>query len=87
MVDSAPQWEAVLRRQKEKNQADPNNRRSRHRSRSYVLPLYALIHKLRTFSSMRIPGHIGLSLLRSSKVIQLYDDYPTICLSYLLCLL
>nr|KAF6440425.1 erythrocyte membrane protein band 4.1 like 4A [Rousettus aegyptiacus] len=34
MVDSAPQWEAVLRRQKEKNQADPNNRRSRHRSRS-----------------------------------------------------
>lgn len=36
MVDSGPQWEAVLRRQKEKNQADPNNRRSRHRSRSYV---------------------------------------------------
>ncbi|XP_061045500.1 band 4.1-like protein 4A isoform X1 [Eubalaena glacialis] len=34
MVDSAPQWEAVLRRQKEKNQADLNNRRSRHRSRS-----------------------------------------------------
>ncbi|XP_045053546.2 band 4.1-like protein 4A isoform X3 [Desmodus rotundus] len=34
MVDSAPQWEAVLRRQKEKTQADPNNRRSRHRSRS-----------------------------------------------------
>uniref|UniRef100_A0A8C4M8H1 Band 4.1-like protein 4A n=1 Tax=Equus asinus asinus TaxID=83772 RepID=A0A8C4M8H1_EQUAS len=34
MVDSAPQWEAVLRRQKEKNQADSNNRRSRHRSRS-----------------------------------------------------
>ncbi|XP_018119858.1 band 4.1-like protein 4A isoform X1 [Xenopus laevis] len=34
MVDSAPQWEAVLRRQKEKNQADPNSRRSRHRSRS-----------------------------------------------------
>ncbi|XP_011844798.1 PREDICTED: band 4.1-like protein 4A [Mandrillus leucophaeus] len=34
MIDSAPQWEAVLRRQKEKNQADPNNRRSRHRSRS-----------------------------------------------------
>lgn len=34
MVDSAPQWEAVLRRQKEKNQADPNFRRSRHRSRS-----------------------------------------------------
>ncbi|XP_008583270.1 PREDICTED: band 4.1-like protein 4A [Galeopterus variegatus] len=34
MVDSAPQWEAVLRRQKEKNQVDPNNRRSRHRSRS-----------------------------------------------------
>ncbi|XP_049728139.1 band 4.1-like protein 4A isoform X2 [Elephas maximus indicus] len=34
MVDSAAQWEAVLRRQKEKNQADPNNRRSRHRSRS-----------------------------------------------------
>ncbi|KAM4875720.1 band 4.1-like protein 4A isoform 2-T13 [Thomomys bottae] len=34
MVDSAPQWEAVLRRQKEKNQGDPNNRRSRHRSRS-----------------------------------------------------
>ncbi|XP_055292687.1 band 4.1-like protein 4A isoform X2 [Moschus berezovskii] len=34
MVDSAPQWEAVLRRQKEKSQADPNSRRSRHRSRS-----------------------------------------------------
>ncbi|XP_053557517.1 band 4.1-like protein 4A isoform X2 [Bombina bombina] len=34
MVDSAPQWEAVLRRQKEKSQADPNFRRSRHRSRS-----------------------------------------------------
>uniref|UniRef100_H0WS90 Band 4.1-like protein 4A n=1 Tax=Otolemur garnettii TaxID=30611 RepID=H0WS90_OTOGA len=34
MVDSGPQWEAVLRRQKEKNQADTNNRRSRHRSRS-----------------------------------------------------
>ncbi|XP_055995074.1 band 4.1-like protein 4A [Sorex fumeus] len=34
LVDSAPQWEAVLRRQKEKIQADPNNRRSRHRSRS-----------------------------------------------------
>ncbi|XP_019465765.1 band 4.1-like protein 4A [Meleagris gallopavo] len=34
MVDSAPQWEAVLRRQKEKSQADPSYRRSRHRSRS-----------------------------------------------------
>nr|XP_006012878.1 PREDICTED: band 4.1-like protein 4A [Latimeria chalumnae] len=34
MVDSAPQWEAVLRRQKERTQADPNYRRSRHRSRS-----------------------------------------------------
>uniref|UniRef100_A0A8C5LV68 Erythrocyte membrane protein band 4.1-like 4A n=1 Tax=Leptobrachium leishanense TaxID=445787 RepID=A0A8C5LV68_9ANUR len=34
MVDSAPQWEAVLRRQKEKNQTDPNHRKSRHRSRS-----------------------------------------------------
>nr|XP_008246624.1 band 4.1-like protein 4A isoform X1 [Oryctolagus cuniculus] len=34
MIDSAPQWEAVLRRQKEKNQVDPTNRRSRHRSRS-----------------------------------------------------
>ncbi|XP_072848564.2 band 4.1-like protein 4A isoform X1 [Pogona vitticeps] len=34
MVDSAPQWEAVLRRQKEKNQTDPNHRRSKHRSRS-----------------------------------------------------
>ncbi|XP_016080419.1 PREDICTED: band 4.1-like protein 4A [Miniopterus natalensis] len=34
LVDSAPQWEAVLRRQKEKSQADPSNRRSRHRSRS-----------------------------------------------------
>ncbi|XP_017928373.1 band 4.1-like protein 4A isoform X3 [Manacus vitellinus] len=34
MVDSAPQWEAVLRRQKGKTQADPNYRRSRHRSRS-----------------------------------------------------
>uniref|UniRef100_A0A8D0FWR6 Erythrocyte membrane protein band 4.1-like 4A n=1 Tax=Strix occidentalis caurina TaxID=311401 RepID=A0A8D0FWR6_STROC len=41
MVDSAPQWEAVLRRQKEKNQADPNYRRSRHRSRSYVTLLVA----------------------------------------------
>ncbi|MEJ1286360.1 erythrocyte membrane protein band 4.1 like 4a [Cricetulus griseus] len=37
MVDSAPQWEAVLRRQKEKTQVDPNNRRSRHRSRSKEL--------------------------------------------------
>ncbi|NXD46463.1 E41LA protein, partial [Copsychus sechellarum] len=34
MVDSAPQWEAVLRRQKGKTPADPNYRRSRHRSRS-----------------------------------------------------
>ncbi|XP_060765174.1 band 4.1-like protein 4 isoform X3 [Neoarius graeffei] len=34
MVDSGPQWEAVLRRQKEKNLNDPNHRRSRHRSRS-----------------------------------------------------
>ncbi|XP_030898663.1 band 4.1-like protein 4A isoform X2 [Melopsittacus undulatus] len=34
MIDSAPQWEAVLRRQKEKKQADPTYRRSRHRSRS-----------------------------------------------------
>ncbi|XP_058022106.1 band 4.1-like protein 4A [Ahaetulla prasina] len=34
MVDSAPQWEAVLRRQKEKNQTEPTYRRSRHRSRS-----------------------------------------------------
>ncbi|XP_057286835.1 band 4.1-like protein 4A isoform X2 [Pezoporus wallicus] len=34
MVDSAPQWEAVLQQQKEKNQADPTYRRSRHRSRS-----------------------------------------------------
>ncbi|XP_065519224.1 band 4.1-like protein 4A isoform X2 [Lathamus discolor] len=34
MVDSAPQWEAVLRREKEKNPADPTYRRSRHRSRS-----------------------------------------------------
>ncbi|RMB92842.1 hypothetical protein DUI87_30736 [Hirundo rustica rustica] len=34
MVDLAPQWEAVLRRQKGKTQADPNYRRSRHRSRS-----------------------------------------------------
>ncbi|XP_062828259.1 band 4.1-like protein 4A isoform X5 [Anolis carolinensis] len=34
MVDSAPQWEAVLRRQKEKSQSDPNHRRSKHRSRS-----------------------------------------------------
>ncbi|XP_055481677.1 band 4.1-like protein 4A [Psammomys obesus] len=43
MVDSAPQWEAVLRRQKEKNQVDPNNRRSRHRSRSYVGSFPALL--------------------------------------------
>ncbi|XP_021334781.1 band 4.1-like protein 4 isoform X2 [Danio rerio] len=34
MVDSAPQWEVVLRRQKEKTPNDPNQRRSRHRSRS-----------------------------------------------------
>ncbi|XP_053542905.1 band 4.1-like protein 4 isoform X6 [Ictalurus punctatus] len=34
MVDSGPQWEAVLRRQKEKNPNDPNHRRSRQRSRS-----------------------------------------------------
>uniref|UniRef100_A0A8C7CT81 Erythrocyte membrane protein band 4.1 like 4A n=1 Tax=Oncorhynchus kisutch TaxID=8019 RepID=A0A8C7CT81_ONCKI len=34
MVDSGPQWEAVLCRQKEKSQNDPNHRRSRHRSRS-----------------------------------------------------
>ncbi|XP_058877654.1 band 4.1-like protein 4A isoform X3 [Acipenser ruthenus] len=34
MVDSAPQWEAVLRQQKERSQNDPNYRRSRHRSRS-----------------------------------------------------
>ncbi|XP_062870060.1 band 4.1-like protein 4 [Trichomycterus rosablanca] len=34
MVDSGPQWEAVQRRQKEKNPNDPNHRRSRHRSRS-----------------------------------------------------
>ncbi|XP_073685710.1 band 4.1-like protein 4 [Garra rufa] len=34
MVDSAPQWEVVLRRQKEKTPNDPNHRRSRHRSRS-----------------------------------------------------
>lgn len=85
MVDSAPQWEAVLRRQKEKNQADPNNRRSRHRSRSYVLPLYAWIEKLRTFGSMWILGHIGLSLLRSSKVVQVYHDHASICLPYLFC--
>uniref|UniRef100_A0A9J7YK42 Erythrocyte membrane protein band 4.1-like 4A n=1 Tax=Cyprinus carpio carpio TaxID=630221 RepID=A0A9J7YK42_CYPCA len=35
MVDSGPQFEVVLRRQKEKNPNDPNHRRSRHRSRSY----------------------------------------------------
>ncbi|XP_045078461.1 band 4.1-like protein 4 isoform X1 [Coregonus clupeaformis] len=34
MVDSGPQWEAVLCRQKERSQKDPNHRRSRHRSRS-----------------------------------------------------
>ncbi|XP_072453532.1 band 4.1-like protein 4A isoform X2 [Notamacropus eugenii] len=34
MIDSVPQWEAALRHQKEKNEANPNNRRSRHRSRS-----------------------------------------------------
>ncbi|XP_072439790.1 band 4.1-like protein 4 isoform X2 [Chiloscyllium punctatum] len=34
MVDSAPQWEQVLRRQKERSMTDPNNRRSKHRSRS-----------------------------------------------------
>ncbi|MGH0163940.1 UNVERIFIED_CONTAM: hypothetical protein FKN15_046036 [Acipenser sinensis] len=37
MVDSAPQWEAVLRQQKERSQNDPNYRRSRHRSRSKEL--------------------------------------------------
>uniref|UniRef100_A0AAR2K3W0 Erythrocyte membrane protein band 4.1-like 4A n=1 Tax=Pygocentrus nattereri TaxID=42514 RepID=A0AAR2K3W0_PYGNA len=41
MVDSGPQWEAVLRRQKEKTPNDPNHRRSRHRSRSLV-PLIRL---------------------------------------------
>ncbi|XP_057177382.1 band 4.1-like protein 4 isoform X1 [Triplophysa rosa] len=34
MVDSGPQWEVVLRRQKEKTTNDSNQRRSRHRSRS-----------------------------------------------------
>lgn len=34
MVDSAPQWERVLRRQKERSLTDHNNRRSKHRSRS-----------------------------------------------------
>nr|XP_055243529.1 band 4.1-like protein 4A isoform X4 [Gorilla gorilla gorilla] len=52
MVDSAPQWEAVLRRQKEKNQADPNNRRSRHRSRSEM--------------GFHHVGQAGLKLLTSS---------------------
>uniref|UniRef100_A0A674CI63 Erythrocyte membrane protein band 4.1 like 4A n=1 Tax=Salmo trutta TaxID=8032 RepID=A0A674CI63_SALTR len=37
MVDSGPQWEAVLCRQKERSQNDPNHRRSRHRSRSKEL--------------------------------------------------
>uniref|UniRef100_A0A8C9RTU7 Erythrocyte membrane protein band 4.1-like 4A n=1 Tax=Scleropages formosus TaxID=113540 RepID=A0A8C9RTU7_SCLFO len=37
MVDSGPQWEAVLRRQKERSQNDPSHRRSRHRSRSKEL--------------------------------------------------
>ncbi|XP_056147157.1 LOW QUALITY PROTEIN: band 4.1-like protein 4 [Lampris incognitus] len=34
LVDSAPQWEAVQRRQRERAQRDSNVRRSRHRSRS-----------------------------------------------------
>ncbi|XP_051971659.1 band 4.1-like protein 4 isoform X2 [Xyrauchen texanus] len=34
VVDSGPQWEVVLRRQKEKTANEPNHRRSRHRSRS-----------------------------------------------------
>lgn len=34
VVDSGPQCEVVLRRQKEKTPNDPNHRRSRHRSRS-----------------------------------------------------
>ncbi|XP_059395048.1 band 4.1-like protein 4 isoform X1 [Carassius carassius] len=34
MLDSGPQFDVVLRRQKEKNPNDPNHRRSRHRSRS-----------------------------------------------------
>uniref|UniRef100_UPI00358F6D62 band 4.1-like protein 4A isoform X2 n=1 Tax=Myxine glutinosa TaxID=7769 RepID=UPI00358F6D62 len=34
MVDSAPQWEAVLQQQQERNQADPAYRHSRQRSRS-----------------------------------------------------
>lgn len=34
IVDSGPQCEVVLRRQKEKTPNDPNHRRSRHRSRS-----------------------------------------------------
>uniref|UniRef100_W5LJ58 Erythrocyte membrane protein band 4.1-like 4A n=1 Tax=Astyanax mexicanus TaxID=7994 RepID=W5LJ58_ASTMX len=44
MVDSGPQWEAVLRRQKEKTPNDPNHRRSRHRSRSRML-IWALLQK------------------------------------------
>lgn len=52
MVDSAPQWEAVLRRQKGKTQADPNYRRSRHRSRSYVT-LHPLMRKLKLLNHVK----------------------------------
>ncbi|KAJ7417691.1 Band 4.1-like protein 4A [Willisornis vidua] len=45
MVDSAPQWEAVLRRQKGKTQADPNYRRSRHRSRSSTFVVFAIYRR------------------------------------------
>lgn len=62
MVDSAPQWEAVLRRQKEKSQADPNNRRSRHRSRSYVNSFYNLIQKRWAWRSVWLLGQTGLFL-------------------------
>uniref|UniRef100_A0A4W5MSJ9 Erythrocyte membrane protein band 4.1 like 4A n=1 Tax=Hucho hucho TaxID=62062 RepID=A0A4W5MSJ9_9TELE len=36
MVDSGPQWEAVLCRQKERSQNDPNHRRSRHLWRGLI---------------------------------------------------
>lgn len=53
MVDSAPQWEAVLRRQKGKTQTDPNYRRSRHRSRSYVMLLHPSMCKLRLLNHVK----------------------------------
>lgn len=86
MVDSAPQWEAVLRRQKEKNQADPNSRRSRHRSRSYVDSLYTFIQKREAWSSCRFWGRWGClfegfwSDFSSTTIIPLFVCHIYLCM-------